>query len=342
MKLFPGVFASGALSVYKPSGVHFDGATSLSTASFNWPDAPTIAMSYWFQAWVSSYGILWVSDPNNSYENWFAMETGFEDFDIRLGDPPLYTDDIRIGSSSFSEGAPWHHILFAAKTNIGGGNNRAKIYLDDADITDINYNPSLPFNILMNGLPFYIGDDTFNDQVEGNVADLWISGDVDLFTGSSIAPATRRLFSTAANKPTIPASFPGTAAVLMSGSASAFPINQGNGGAFVINGGPPDHGRRAIRRHTHGQSHPDQCRGRHRAAERADRTFGWRLDQALHWELACFCCRGTNGNAACESRAFHPGLCGCDCWWARGDCNGQRHHLRSRRGNCSGRLVPRL
>ena len=100
-----------------------------------------------------------------------------------------------------------------------------------------------------NGVPFYIGTDTFGQGGDGSnnfvgmsMADLWIAPGVSLLDNNGYIPeATRRKFISANGKPVdlgSDCSAPtGTApAVCFSGDATTFGTNKGTGGTFTLTG----------------------------------------------------------------------------------------------------------
>lgn len=224
---------------YIASAVHFDGNTWLSTASLTATDNGFISYAGWFK-YPSPGGDadqIWVVDPENTFTSNLSLHAtfGFLHRISPVGGAPImeiYTDP-----------APSLNAWHSAIVSIDTLNQAGKIYVDDVDVTVLAEGD--PFSMSFNGLPFFVGSDTFgvSSSFTGDVADLRIMPGVSLLSAGDIPEATRRLFIDVAGKPVDPATATaalGAPCVLFSGDATAFETNQGTGGAFMLTGALTD------------------------------------------------------------------------------------------------------
>ena len=239
-------------SSYHADAVVFDGAQWLNIDALTTPaDNGSVSWAGWF--WIPPdsppdhffYRVVWVADPltpDTGYQNWMTME-------LSLEHPLTNTQQWDLGVDNYSKvfiGTDgdtgvftlnsWHHVLFSAETNFGVGSKRAALYIDDELNILVTGDDATAFIMAYSGLPFWAFNDGVNDQYKGYASDVWIAPNVSLLNGgNSIPEATRRLFISAGGKPVDPSGFP-SSAILFSGNASTFPINQGTGGVFTLTG----------------------------------------------------------------------------------------------------------
>jgi len=235
--LVPGIVAGkAAAGGYHASAVHFagDGNTYLNIASLTAPGDSTGFCSYslWFNgtSWANG-SAMFVADPENNYTSDLEtriLATVHETRSI-FADA---TDANTIFASTNVVSAGWHNLLVSVQTNLGVGSKILQMYLDDISSISAIADTHAAFLMTYNGKSFWIGDDGFSDSYSGDLADVWIAPGV--FVDFSVT-ANRRKFISAAGKPVDPSGFPASA-MLFSGNATGFLVNQGTGGAFTANG----------------------------------------------------------------------------------------------------------
>lgn len=244
MRFYPGVFASGQLSAapsgYSPPGVAFANGNYLKCNALSCVDSPYFSMFFWFQSFVGVapffYCVPFVSNPMIGYYNWFALDAGSGVWDSNIASADQFERYRFDTDTGVVYGNTWHSVLLSVDTTLDDPNKLVKVYIDDIDRTDSITDGNAGFTIGLNGLDIWVGDDSFSDPIVGNLSDYWVSVGTSLFTGSDIAPATRRIFTTGANKPMDPSGFPGTPTILFSGDASTYASNLGSGGPFATFG----------------------------------------------------------------------------------------------------------
>lgn len=234
---------SAAAPAYTPQAVHFDGLTWLINAALASSDNEFISFSFWFKPSTPAvYTTVFIVDPVNLFltqaliddEGNLLIGVFKDDFsqilDLRSTDTPLAV-------------AQWYHILVAIQTSLP---SKQVIYINDAPYTiGVNGANTAAFNISSNGLPFWVGSDSYGDNLGGDVVDTWIAPGVSLLDGGADIPlATRRKFISGTGAPvylgangelptgTDPAVFLSAS----SGNAASFATNRGTGGAFTTTG----------------------------------------------------------------------------------------------------------
>ncbi len=223
--------------VYAPQGVHFDGSTWLINAALSSSDNAFASFSVWFNIPdISNLPEIWVVDPINQYGNFFGASTSttwIQQFGELV--PTIDT----LASTPFAPGSGWKHFIGSVNNTTG----KLKGYLSDIAAGDPTIVTGTPTNPAFNGLPLWVGADSFSDNVIGDLADLRIFPGLNILDGSGDIPlATRRNFISASGHPVDPAvatAAYGAGAVLLSastGNAGSFATNQGTGGAFATTG----------------------------------------------------------------------------------------------------------
>ncbi len=240
---------------YVASAVSFDGSNSwVSTNSLIANDTANGAFSFslWFRvlSTPAANPVYFVSGPSNGEPTVLEHAAGIpgqiRTLSFVLGISPYAAANETVGTVPTLD--VWHHIIGTFLGNPGASANAlVKLYLDGTDITstflplDFHGSPHF-FTVPVNGIPFYVGSDTFGNNMLGDMADVWIAPGVSLLDGGFDIPlATRRKFVTAGNKPvylgsngSIPT---GSApAIFLSGNKDQFVVNQGTGGAFALTG----------------------------------------------------------------------------------------------------------
>lgn len=196
-------------------------------------------MSGWFKKesgfnWV----IPWVTDPQNNYNNNSRLSQGTDPQNVIVSfqNGP---SQLAVKNNPGAAAATWLHVLVSVDTNHAEGLKIAKLYINDVDVTLVVTDNGDAFDMVGNGVPFWVGNDASGED-PFDVADLWLAPGVSLLNGGGDIPeATRRLFIDADGKPVDPSGFPASA-MLFSGDAAAFQTNQGTGGALTLTGSLTD------------------------------------------------------------------------------------------------------
>jgi hypothetical protein len=209
--------------------VHFDGANSSITGVLSVADSPIMGCVFWVLPTVPMIGSTSIFAVVPAYENYAGGNTGNG---IGFG-----TQDDSFGTivpSSVDLSAGWQCVIAAINATTGV----AKIYFGDTDVTGtINFSGAA--SPLWNGLQFLLGDDGFGDGATMDMADFRLAIGQNWLVSGDISLATRRLFIDADGKPVDPTTATaslGAPAILFSGDASTFPVNQGTGGVFTLTG----------------------------------------------------------------------------------------------------------
>ncbi len=222
---------------YIASAVHFDGSASLRSSSLGSTNNQFLLYSYWIKINPANFTLVWVIDPQGGY-------SGNDQFNGSGGNSK-YNSILNEGISNFIAASAaaisssnWMHILFACQTDTVVPPQLAKLYINDVDVTDVITPLTTLFTILTNGLPFFVGDDTFTDVLLGDLSEFYFAPGQFL---DLTVTANRRKFISASGKPVDLGSSgalpTGTApAIFFSGNAAAFSTNQGTGGAFTLTG----------------------------------------------------------------------------------------------------------
>jgi hypothetical protein len=221
---------------YHADAVHFDGGTSLHTASLAAVDAATLTFNLFYKipAPTSGAPTFFVSDPANQYVTAFQTGGSADTLVHYYGD--VGTGGVLASTHFGSVDDVW--VSITGGVNIAAGFIAA--YLNDAS----RGQPPIPTGsgsvITLNGVSFYFGDDSFGTSLTGDVANFRLWAGVSILDGSgSISEANRRLLVDANGKPVAPAvanASLGTPTISFIGDASTFATNQGTGGAFTTTG----------------------------------------------------------------------------------------------------------
>lgn len=233
----------GIVGGYVPGAVHFDGATNLINSALVSSDNGAASFSLWFKNPSSPASIptYFVVDPEGSFICGSQGGADASEYGAFFGGPD---GTINTGSPSpaVSVGS-WHNLLVSI--DVRRATPVMTIYLDDVLVS---YTPQTTGSftgssvLTFNGLPLWIGADSFGDNSIGDAADWWIAPGVSLLDGGGDTPlATRRKFIDGSGKPVylgangeLPTGTP--PAVFLSGDASSFGTNRGTGGAFATTG----------------------------------------------------------------------------------------------------------
>ena len=220
---------------YHADAVHFDGSTWLAISSLtSVTDSPFISSSHWVSlpAYNAGY-LLYDFDPAGNEAPALSIGNNGQILFFTYNGSQYFgwaSDDIGVIPAD----STWHNILVAIDTNHLSGAKIAQVYVDDVIVTGSwTTDHASTCTALMAGLKFAVPDTTEDTLVYiGDMADVWVAPDA--FLDFSVE-ANRRKFISASGKPVNPSGFPASA-VLFSGNASTFGINQGTGGAFTLTG----------------------------------------------------------------------------------------------------------
>ncbi len=252
---------------YVAKAVHFDGIAELSIASLSSVDNHLFSAIGWMKQILTAIpsvgnNDVFTVDPNGNYSpnlgpntnstipGYYNMVSVVNDATNTNSEQSQTIYNSISGEGGF-ENNVWQCIILSFDTSgvlTGFMPGAGKTYSGDTDVTDPAgwfTQGAAPFVISTNGRSLYFGNDSFGDGFLGDLADWRILPGISLLNGSSpgadIPLATRRMIIDADGKPVNPAvltAFLGTpGAVLFSGDATGFPVNQGTGGAFAVTAG---------------------------------------------------------------------------------------------------------
>jgi len=219
--------AGGGGGGYVAKAVHFDGATWLRNASLTATNSSQCTWSGWAKGTIdTATKYMFDFDPAgfefgptfsnaNFFQFWPATD-GATDIEF-TSDGLVWIDD------------KWNHIFGYVDTNHPAGEKIIAIFFNGVQITGTIADTADAFVI-----PFAnvvaLPDTTEDRPVEfaGDMCDWWVGPGV-LETDITVFrdPVT--------GKPKNPSGFP-SGAILFSGDATGFPVNQGTGGAFTLTG----------------------------------------------------------------------------------------------------------
>lgn len=238
------VLTVSASSAYHADAVHFDGSTWLTCASGSATNNTYFSMSFWAKVnfGANANQRIFLVDASGNYTpeiNFLDNGTNHQEasYNIYTTD---YLQGFQFGNQFAQFDGAWHHFLASGDLTA----QTAQVYMDDIpqsqfDPGFLNTQGTTPGGTLsVNGLEWIFGGDAFiGDNLDNcDIADVWIGLGVNLLDSPTTIPeATRRLFISATGKPVNPSGWP-TSAVQFYGNASAFPTNQGTGGAFTLTG----------------------------------------------------------------------------------------------------------
>lgn len=234
----------GPSADYRASAVHFAITASLANASLVCSDSGKATCSVWIKATASSTSDgsgqpFFVSDPGGNYDTFLYQ------WDSGATPPRPNTFSLGFGGTSSAVYvlepetlSVWLHWL--ASCDMTGATPLMAAYQSDSPVGQpFNFTGSFPEVVKMNGLPFYVGTDTFTNAVCDMSMFQFYEGVSIVESDNTISAANRRLFIDATGKPVDPVlavSTLGSPTVLLNGTATTFATNQGTGGAFTTTG----------------------------------------------------------------------------------------------------------
>lgn len=239
---------------YVAKAVHFDGSTALVLSDLSAVvDGPLGILSFW------------IKPEQDSFDNYADIVVSLDnsEFDVFLSPnsagavPGTYLDVVLRTSDELSAkdaeyvfpgpAAGWRHGLLSWRTNFPEGEKLLAFYLDDVLVGGFgpgtfDTGPSFDVNYSQGNTAISLGGNVGAIQYgpyayKGDAADWAFHSTVSIVEDNgTISEANRRKFISAALKPQNPSGFPAGAKVLLSGDASAFPVNQGSAGALALTG----------------------------------------------------------------------------------------------------------
>lgn len=240
--------AGGGGGGYVAKAVHFDGSAWLTIDSLSSTDNGLISLVFWSKLPSLDDGFghdltIIYTDPEDNSFNYFQTLHDTNSWDFSFSQEAGGFGESNKLAANCNIVDVWSCVIFTVDTNHDSGERVYKTYVNDVSIDDIGEgSPDPAFVPTFNGFPLFIGGDG-SIQIVGDFADLRIMVGTSLLTDGDIPEATRRLFIDADGKPVDPATATatlGTPCVLLSGDASGFAINQGNGGSFMLSGSLTD------------------------------------------------------------------------------------------------------
>lgn len=224
---------------YHADAVHFNGITRIHRTSLVAPTENFYTFSCWFKISSSALGApaLWSADPDTNEDAYCQFLSSSHNLYFYYKDDSTTKKTPRMSATvgtNFFDGN-WHHVL-AAMDASGHPLSASKriVYIDDVlQSPSLVTNGSGPFNILVNGRPFFVGDDNQGDFFVGDMADFWWDNHTYYVSGSDLPVSFRRKFIDGGGKPVDPVNFP-TGTILFSGDSTTFSTNQGTGGTFTV------------------------------------------------------------------------------------------------------------
>jgi|GEM_PF-6388859 len=224
---------SGKIFISTDSGEHWSIKTPAGTSTYwyamasspNWETLAAVDNNGF--VWTSSdFGVTWGHGVDGNFYDWVSVSISADGQKLVAG----ASGDGVIVHTSADAGTTWAYRRVITGTRVVLG------YIDGVKAIQGYSDTGPSFNIAMNGLGFVIGGDTYDDNLIGDVADLWIAPGVSLLTGTNVSAETLGLFIDDNGKPVDPSGFPASA-ILLSGDADTFATNQGTGGAFTVTAG---------------------------------------------------------------------------------------------------------
>lgn len=186
--------------------------------------------------------VIFISDPEN---NFMSSLTGFGASTHHILFNAASLGDVESVSrqESGTTDTAWHHLIGAAKTNLGSGSKIIKLYKDAVDISGTKVDTNISFTLSSDGFPMFIGwnGDPFGQSIPkfaGSMCNLSIWPGISLLTGSAITSTTIELFRRTDGHPEDPqvaVDALGAPPVFLTGNAANFRLNTlGTSGPFAL------------------------------------------------------------------------------------------------------------
>jgi len=212
-------------AAYIASAVHFDTNGSLAAPAplTGVVDGPTGFLSTWRKAGAQQGVIIDIGSTGRFY----IEESGDGVLDIFLSDgASLWFGQVEAVISDNL----WHSLLISWDVGHEVGQRIVQCFVDDEEKTATPIEDDGPaFSIGYVGTEWEIAE--AEAPYDCSDTAVFLSGFLDLSV-----QANRRKFIDDDGKPVNPSEYPAGAAMLFSGDAAAFPVNQGSGGEFTLTG----------------------------------------------------------------------------------------------------------
>lgn len=226
---------------YRAPAVQFDGTERLINAALSATNGPGVISAIWLKSPdTSGFPIVWVVDPEDQYLSWagYSALTDFRSVFRNVDDVSEVSPGLTIPEDA------WFSYISSSQSS--GAAAHIASYKDDTLGGTPIITGSSPFSPLFDGLPFWIGGDSFSgDELIAAAANLqiWV-GQTICEDDDTITEAHRRLFVSADGKPVDPA----MAEAVLGPPTVRFStlvawqsgINEGTGGPFALTGLLPE------------------------------------------------------------------------------------------------------
>lgn len=220
---------------YTAPAVTFDGTQSISIGTLSCTDSTTFSMSFWFKRQTTdavNSNYLFKVPSGRFRQSYIDGSTTLGDLLIGLydsGETAGFEIELQLPVDSY-----WHNVVYSC--DLSGATAVYALYIDGVQNTSftINFN-SGPCTIAFNGLAVDFGTDG-TTLTQGSLSDFWFAPNVSLLSAGTIPSATLAKFIDGSGKPVDPTGFPTGGAVLFSGNATGFAVNQGTGGTATLTG----------------------------------------------------------------------------------------------------------
>jgi hypothetical protein len=173
--------------------------------------------------------VPWSVDPEGDYLSYFTWgNPSASDLEAIFSGPISGPNDFITSAPGVGPNDIWFNELVSVDTSTTPP--RMACYITGVAFGNPpNTHGGADYVVPFNGLPLWVGADSFDDNYTGDMADLWIAPGVSLLDGGGAIPlATRNHFIDAFGKPVNPSVYTGLygGAVLLSGNAAGFATNQ--------------------------------------------------------------------------------------------------------------------
>jgi hypothetical protein len=228
------------------SAARFDGQTTVKCDALTCLNNPYFSAAFWFKLENNvdyPFPVVFAVDPREG-EGAYGSNVSLGVDDNALFFSVDSFEQAEISNYQSSALSPlfgkWRCCVMAQ--DLSGVSRKGKIYIDGIDVTRDGVGDATPFDQEANGLPFWLGWDGFTTtRFTGSLYNYMGMPGFSLLNDDGIIPrSTLQLFRTSLGSPVDPAvaisALGHTPAVLLTGPASSFYRNQGNGGTFYVDG----------------------------------------------------------------------------------------------------------
>jgi hypothetical protein len=221
---------------------NFNNHPNIQISSLTATDSAQWSISYWINGNIArtafNGAVLFVVDPASNFEpeGWASTTAQVKFYSQNTSSNRYWETFTAPGASS-----GWNHFLYSVDTTNGPGSRVSALYINDVltSRTTLDHDTGSGFNSPFSGKTFVFGDDASGfSNLNTDVADIWFAPNVSLLsmtTPGTIDTSVRRQFIDGSGKPVNPSFFP-SSAILFSGNATTFPVNQGTGGSAILTG----------------------------------------------------------------------------------------------------------